>query len=630
MDNKVHVLSKNGLFLFRFNDSEFGSKWCGIWKKSKKYFDYFAFRFDGEGASSVNIKKFEYYNSQSAYLEFQLKNGVVKESVSCFDDRVLVTISSDFETNLEMEPGINIRKRNDNYSPAKRYQLKAERGHIEAEFGSDKAYIFFDRGEFEKNEYYGLHSPGKYAIEKGFTKYLDDGAVQNKYVPGVIKAGLKPGESINFIFSVEDIDQETIYKTIKNRDTYTKGYSELLDLIAESIGEVGVIKKEFIRSVVDALYSYSNFNDAEVYAGFPYFNEFWARDALLVLPSFLSLNNFQFVKSVLLNISKSISKSGIPAIIGEDYFPTDAPALFIICLYEYIISTGDSKILDEIKDKLTMLLDLGKDKILDGLVRDAGRSTWMDSREREFSVEIQALWAEAFRRAAGLTKLLGSEDSELIKTSLLIKENLNRYKRDGYYSDQAKKDINSANQVFLPFYNAVDTEEDVFIVTNLSTNLLNSHGLQSVSQKDPSFDPKGYHNGAIWPFLTAMLAGSAYKIGDYGLGDRCIQVLEKDNFDLQCSSRINEIIQPDGAPKGCPSQLWSIGLIPFIIDRFLLGIKVNAIKGEIEIRKPADDLKATRRLALGGKQVKIVIGDGKVSSNQKVSEDAGKYVIRLS
>ncbi len=630
MGDKVHVLSKNGLFIFRFNDSEFGSKWCGIWKKNRKYFDYFAFKFDGEALSASNVKKFEYYNSQSAYFEFQLKSGLVREKVTCFDNRVLVSISADFKSNIEMEAGINIRDRTEDYSSGKRYSLENNRNKVEASFGQHSAYIIFDKGEFIKQEYYGIHAPGKYAIEKGFTKYLDDGAVQNKYVPGFVKAELNPDEEINFIFSTEDIDQEVVYKTIKNRDAYTKEYSELLELMSASFGSIPGVPTALLKASVDALYSYSNFLESEIYAGFPFFNEFWIRDALLILPSFLSLNSTQFVRNVLLNISKIISPSGIPSIYGGSDYPLDTPALFINDLYEYVVNTGDIGILTQAGDKLDTIINLGKDRLLEGLERDVGKATWMDTLDREFSIEIQALWAKALSRSAGLMKILGKESDSLIQAGLSIKENISRFKRDGYYSDQLKKDINSANQVFLPFFDVIEPEEDILVVTNLETHLLNEYGMLSVSSQDPTFNPKGYHNGAIWPFLTAMLAGSAYKIGDSRLGNKCMEILWKNNFDVQCSQRINEIFQPDGKPKGCPSQAWSIGLLPFIIDRYILGIRVNSLKGEIEIRKPDDSLNATRKLLLLGRQVKIEISNGKVVSNQKIEEKTDSYIIKLN
>ena len=59
----IHILAKNGTFICRFNDGEFGSKWCGIWKEGTKYFDYFAFAADDEWLSSSNIQSFKYINS---------------------------------------------------------------------------------------------------------------------------------------------------------------------------------------------------------------------------------------------------------------------------------------------------------------------------------------------------------------------------------------------------------------------------------------------------------------------------------------------------------------------------------------------------------------------------------------
>ena len=94
----VHVMSKNGMFLFRFNNGEFGSKWCGIWKGSQKYFDYFAFKLGDEFLSEANFKKFSFYNSQFSTLLFKTTKGKVIEEVKCYDDSVLVSITPDFDS----------------------------------------------------------------------------------------------------------------------------------------------------------------------------------------------------------------------------------------------------------------------------------------------------------------------------------------------------------------------------------------------------------------------------------------------------------------------------------------------------------------------------------------------------
>ena len=123
MEPIIHVMSKNGMFLFRFNNSEFGSKWCGIWKGNQKYFDYFAFKLGDEFLSESNFKKFSFYNSQFSTLLFETSNGKVIEEVKCYDDSILVSITPSFDSVITCEVGINIRKRDENYEKGKRYNL---------------------------------------------------------------------------------------------------------------------------------------------------------------------------------------------------------------------------------------------------------------------------------------------------------------------------------------------------------------------------------------------------------------------------------------------------------------------------------------------------------------------------
>ena len=166
MEPIVHVMSKNGMFLFRFNNGEFGSKWCGIWKGSEKYFDYFAFKLDGEFLSEANFKRFSFYNSQFSTLLFETSKGKVMEEVKCYDDSILVSVTPSFDSTIACEVGINIRKRDENYEKGKRYNLTEIKNGIKAEINGKAAYTYFPNGKFEKEEYYGVHSPGLYASFK--------------------------------------------------------------------------------------------------------------------------------------------------------------------------------------------------------------------------------------------------------------------------------------------------------------------------------------------------------------------------------------------------------------------------------------------------------------------------------
>lgn len=622
MEPIVHVMSKNGMFLFRFNNGEFGSKWCGIWKGSQKYFDYFAFKIGDEFLSEANFKKFSFYNSQFSTLLFETSNGKVIEEVKCYDDSVLVSVTPSFDSTITCEVGINIRKRDENYEKGKRYNLTEIKNGIKAEFNGKAAYVYFSNGKFEKEEYYGIHSPGLYALKMGLTHYLDKGEVQNKYVPGNITYELKANETYDILFSSKEMDFDSIYKLIKNKIKYAEEYGEIIKSEGRKF-DVDVMDKGFVMDSIDSIYSYTNFNDKEFYAGFPYFNEFWLRDALIVLPSFLSMGNFSFVRDALLKIAYKIDDKGLTNTMNGSLYPKDVLGLFLIDLYEYFKYTADNSLIDLISDKKEEIMKTCSEWMENGFIHDKGNETWMDSINREFSVEVQAIWANALYSFYSLFK-----DQTAKEMADTLKKSLNSMFKEDHLMDQKDKDINSANQIFALYFDVVDKDKKEKIIKNVEDNMLSEYGILSVSKNDRTFDFNGYQTGAIWPLLTEMFAAAAFENGKNELGKTLLSILENKNDNAQCSSRINEIFQPDGSPKGCPSQAWSIGLIPFIAERYIMGIEPNVPNNEIAIKK-RNEIKAKKDLNLGGKRVELEINNGKVKSNYGLLELSDRFILEL-
>ncbi len=622
MEPIVHVMSKNGMFLFRFNNGEFGSKWCGIWKGSQKYFDYFAFKIGDEFLSEANFKKFSFYNSQFSTLLFETSNGKVIEEVKCYDDSVLVSVTPSFDSTITCEVGINIRKRDENYEKGKRYNLTEIKNGIKAEFNGKAAYVYFSNGKFEKEEYYGIHSPGLYALKMGLTHYLDKGEVQNKYVPGNITYELKANETYDILFSSKEMDFDSIYKLIKNKIKYAEEYGEIIKSEGRKF-DVDVMDKGFVMDSIDSIYSYTNFNDKEFYAGFPYFNEFWLRDALIVLPSFLSMGNFSFVRDALLKIAYKIDDKGLTNTMNGSLYPKDVLGLFLIDLYEYFKYTADNSLIDLISDKKEEIMKTCSEWMENGFIHDKGNETWMDSINREFSVEVQAIWANALYSFYSLFK-----DQTAKEMADTLKKSLNSMFKEDHLMDQKDKDINSANQIFALYFDVVDKDKKEKIIKNVEDNMLSEYGILSVSKNDRTFNFNGYQTGAIWPLLTEMFAAAAFENGKNELGKTLLSILENKNDNAQCSSRINEIFQPDGSPKGCPSQAWSIGLIPFIAERYIMGIEPNVPNNEIAIKK-RNEIKAKKDLNLGGKRIELEINNGKVKSNYGLLELSDRFILEL-
>ena len=622
MEPIVHVMSKNGMFLFRFNNGEFGSKWCGIWKGSQKYFDYFAFKLDDEFLSEANFKKFSFYNSQFSTLLFETSKGKVMEEVKCYDDSILVSITPSFDSTVTCEAGINIRKRDENYEKGKRYNLTEIKNGIKAELNGKAAYAYFPNGNFQREEYYGVHSPGLYSLKRGLTHYLDKGEVQNKYVPGNIAYKIKANETYDILFSIKEMDFDSIYKLIKNKIKYAEEYGEIIKSESKKF-DVDIVDKELVMDSIDSIYSYTNFNEKEFYAGFPYFNEFWLRDALLVLPSFLSMNNFSFVRDILVKIAYNIEDKGLPNKINGDIYPKDVLGLFLIDAYEYFRYTADSSFLAVIKDKKDAVLEICRRWMDNGFVHDKGRETWMDSLDREFSIEIQAIWSKALE---AIYKMYGDKDAK--EMAYELRNSVNGMFNGSYLTDQKGKDINSANQIFALYFDAVDADKKPAVIKNIAENMLTEYGILSVSKNDRTFDFNGYQNGSIWPMLTLLFTAAVFDNDETELGKQLLEILQKKNDSAQCSSRINEIFQPDGMPKGCPSQAWSIGLLPFISERYIAGIEPELQNNRIIIRK-RNGITTKKNLYLGDKAIEIDIADGNVKSNYGLAESADRFILEL-
>ena len=128
--------------------------------------------------------------------------------------------------------------------------------------------------------------------------------------------------------------------------------------------------------------------------------------------------------------------------------------------------------------------------------------------------------------------------------------------------------------------------------------------------------------------MTSMLAGAAYAYGRNDIGLKCLSILKDKNLSAQCSSRINEIYRPDGTPEGCPSQTWSIGILPFVIDRYILGIEMDVPGGLIHIRKPTPEIKARRDFVINGEDVKLDFSNGEVTSNRMTMLDREEFIIK--
>jgi len=126
IDNeKCYVISSNKSFIFRFANSYFGSKWCGIWKMPIKLIDYFAYKIILDGTEkwlSAGNQIEMHLSKNLAIHSYEISPISIQEKVyprgSCIVSELSLKNNSntDKEVDVILEFAVNIRKYEENYT----------------------------------------------------------------------------------------------------------------------------------------------------------------------------------------------------------------------------------------------------------------------------------------------------------------------------------------------------------------------------------------------------------------------------------------------------------------------------------------------------------------------------------
>lgn len=608
---KNYVLSSGGLKLFRFINTNFGSKWAGLWNFDKKLLDYWAFRVNGTWLSMENCSEFE-HRFWCASHKHKVGELFVTEEVVPVRDVFLsiIKIRNDSQekarVEVALEIGVNVRNRSVNLHNQK-YKITEKRSLVEVRNETGSLFFGSLKGKFVKKDEYGEHEPGKYAEYCG---YVVEGGLkgswnedkQSKYIPGeyVVQVTIEPGEEVEvpFFFSEKPI----------------KGFRKYKNLVDDSRNDYERLREQYdsteVAEILDkAVASARTFEVEDGFlAGHPFFNEIWVRDACWCLPAYLYLGMHGHVKKFLHLVGTRIKGGRVPSLINSEkclYDSDDVAPLWVIGLYDYLDFTGDKKMAKSLEKKLREVLDYGKSRLEDSLVATTGY-TWMDSLERKKAIELQALWCRAFYCGGMILRTDKEEINEYIDISSRMLKQIDRSYWNGAPRDNLGYDFKSPNFLFQLALMHISRDVSRQLVQVMSKDYLTPVGIRTRHPSDKGYDPKGYHTGAVWPFLTltAALAQSNYEKTDE---TRKLLETNWNNFDKQCVCGINEFFEADTlAPRGCTSQAWSMAGMFTVLDSYVLGIKPKLTKKIIILDPSKFYLKSfERKIKIGGSKVAI-------------------------
>lgn len=324
-------------------------------------------------------------------------------------------------------------------------------------------------------------------------------------------------------------------------------------------------------------------NKEGIYAGLPWFFQFWSRDELISLKALLLMKKYYKVKKIIARITDNISKNGLTnKFTGDD--TKSADSIGWLCKRLEDLNTESKKHLIEkdikkIIKKLESFVDyyVHKKKKKDGFIVNNEKETWMDSLDRNgIRVEIQALWLTIFRLLYDLTKKEKYKIYEYrLKKNIIKKLWNNKYFADGLDDWTIRPNIFIAAYVYPKLLNKAQwTRCFERIMPKL---WLSYGGLSTVDKNNESFHKAhtgennlSYHNGDSWFYINNMAALVLHRTDKKKFKKYIDCILKTSTEEILWKGSIGCSAELSSANKlksqGCLSQAWSSAMFIELIN----------------------------------------------------------------
>jgi len=345
-----------------------------------------------------------------------------------------------------------------------------------------------------------------------------------------------------------------------------------------------------------------------ILAGYPWFAD-WGRDTMIALPGIcLATGRHAEAREILLSFARFVVDGLLPNNFPDepDEEPgrntVDASLWYVHALRAYERGTGDGTLVDALLPTVREILDRhlagtrhGIRADFDGLLR-AGEPgvqlTWMDARVegREITprvgkpVEIQALWIEALRLAAGWCRERGDPAGDRYRAvAIRAADSFRaRFQRpdmahladviDGPDGDDWTL---RPNQVIALAIDEplVGTDVARSVLDTVRRELETPVGLRSLAPSEAGYAGRfngpapwrdaAYHQGTVWAWAAGPYVGAVLRFGGADARERALAILDGVRGQLADGGlgSVGEVFDgdPPHDPYGCPWQAWSVG-----------------------------------------------------------------------
>jgi glycogen debranching enzyme len=367
-----------------------------------------------------------------------------------------------------------------------------------------------------------------------------------------------------------------------------------------------------------------------IFAGLPWFNNYWGRDTFISLPgAALVTERFPLARQILESFaafqqrdSLSPNYGRIPNIVtvtDTAYNTADGTPRFVDVARDYVVRSGDEpfmlRIYPVILRSIEGTLKYHTDSL--GFLTHGDADTWMDavgpsgpwSPRGNRANDIQALWAKQLDAGMWCATRLGDFVSARRWHNVLqrLQQNFTRcfVTPGGDIVDRLLPDGSAdfrlrPNQLFTA--SLLGPPARASMVHSVASQLTYRYGVASLAQADsgfhpfheyPPFYPKdaAYHNGAVWTWLQGQLISELcrYQLADSGFvltNNASHQIIDRGAVGTQ-SELLDALPRPgEQEPRlsGTVSQAWNLAeFIRNVYDDYL-GVRIERATRRILLR----------------------------------------------
>ncbi len=400
-----------------------------------------------------------------------------------------------------------------------------------------------------------------------------------------------------------------------------------------------------------------------IFAGLPWFNNYWGRDTFISLPGATYVTgNFGDARNILLSFARFQEKDStntnygrIPNIINPTslaYNTADGTPRFVIELANYVRYSGDTAIFRTLWPVVRLSIEGTLKYHADSLffLTHGDAETWMDavgpngpwSPRGNRACDIQALWLEQLLSGATIAQFLRYDEEAVQwkKIAAVLEKNFDKYfidKKSGLVYDHLKADGTPSaemrpNQLFcLDLLKSEDARQRM--IDSVTENLIYPYGVSTLAQTDPNFHPfhhyepiyvqdAAYHNGIVWTWLNGRAIHALARNDLQEVIYPVTQNMMHQILGRGCVGTLSELLdayprKDESEPRlsGAFSQAWS--LAEFIRSTYqdYFGVSVDALDKRIRINP-----KLPKKLG-GTVAFTFYAGAARISARYEINDD---------